>query len=129
MKVFIDSSAWIAYFNSDDDFHSQALEFFKKRPRLVTSNVVLHEAVVHLENRVGRKAAERAAVHILNPLLVELIVISKETENKSLAKYQGGSKKISFVDWTNFVLMKEHNIKKIFAFDEDFKKMGLGVVP
>lgn len=129
MKVFVDTSTWIAYFNGSDDFHSKAVEFFGKKPILISSNIVLHETVAHLQNRVDRKTAKLAAEFILNPLLVELIFISKEEEKLSFKKYKKGLKKISFVDWTNFILMKKHKIDKIFTFDRDFKKMDLKVVP
>lgn len=129
MRVFVDSSAWIAFFNKNDDFHSPAVKFFKKRPNLFSSNIVLHETVAHLQNRVSWRAAETAADSILNPLLVELMCVLKKEEEQAFEKYKKGQKKISFVDWTNLVLMKKNKLKKIFAFDRHFAKMGLEVVP
>jgi len=129
MKIFVDSSAWIAFFNKTDDFHKASVSFFKKKPRLISSNIVLHETIAHLQSHVNRKTAETAAEFILNSLLTELIFIAEKEEKQSFKKYKKGQRKISFVDWTNFVLMKENNIRKIFAFDTHFKKMGLQVVP
>ena len=36
---------------------------------------------------------------------------------------------ISMVDCTSFTVMKRLKIKKVFAFDEDFKKAGFLVLP
>ena len=105
MKVFVDSSAWIAFFSKTDDFHLPAVKFFKKKPKLVSSNIVLHETVAHLRNRVSRQAAEIAAEMIFNPLLVELIFVAEKEEKQSFEKYKKGQKKISFVYWKNIVIM------------------------
>lgn len=128
MIVFVDTSAWIAFFNKNDDFHKSAVSFFRKKPKLFSSNIVLHETIAHLQYRVDRLTAETAASLILNPLLVQLIYISEEEEKQAYKKYQTGLKKISFVDWTSEVLMKTNKIKRIFTFNKHFLKMGLKII-
>ena len=36
---------------------------------------------------------------------------------------------ISMIDCTSFILMKRLGIKEVFAFDEDFKKLGFTTCP
>ena len=39
-----------------------------------------------------------------------------------------GKDGISFVDWTSFVVMREHGIDQALAFDEDFARQGFHLV-
>ena len=128
MKVFVDTSAWIAHFNRQDDFHQKAREVFKKKPDLLTSNAVFHETIAHLSVRVSKKAAKVAGDFICSSV-VELIPLSEEEEISSWQRLKKSKFSISFVDMTTVILMERLNLKEIFAFDRDFLKMGFKVIP
>lgn len=128
-KLFVDTSAWIAHFNRDDDFHKEAERIFVKRPDLITSNTVLHETVAHLSARVSKKAAEIAGDFILFSGVVELITVSFEDELAAWKKYKSLHPKISYVDATNAVVMNKLRLKDSFAFDRDFLDLGFKLIP
>ncbi len=129
MRFFVDTSAWIAFFNGDDEFNSDAVRFLKDEKELVTSNIVLHECAAHLENRISKRIAELFIKKILAEKICGVIYLTSEQERKTLKKYSTVPRKISFVDCSNFVVMKDIRIKEIFAFDSYFEKLGLKVVP
>ena len=128
-KVFVDTSAWIAFFDRTDDFHDRAIDFLKTKPHLVTSDVVLHECIAHLENRISKEVAKSFAEAVLINNICDIVFITYEQEMRSLKRYRKTRKKISFVDVTNQVIAEELGLKEIFAFDRDFKNLGLKLVP
>lgn len=129
MKVFVDTSAWIAFFDQTDDFHYKAKGFLERKPELITSNIVLHECIAHLENRISKRVAEKVAETLIAGNICELVCLTSEQELQSLEKYKEVSRRISFVDVANKVVMEDLGLGKIFAFDQDFKKLSLNVVP
>jgi len=128
-RLFVDTSAWIAHFNRDDDFHKEAERIFVKKPGLITSNTILHETIAHLSVRVSKKAAEIAGDFILFSGVIELITVSFEDEVAAWKKYKSLHSKISYVDATNVVVMNKLRLKEIFAFDRDFLNFGFKLVP
>lgn len=129
MKCFVDTSAWIAHFDKDDDFHEDAESFFRKKPLMVTSNIVIHETIAHLQARINKNLALTAGKLLFNDALVQLIIIDRNQEVRAWNEYVVQSKKISFVDCSIKVVMEEKKLGTIFAFDDDFAKLGLKVVP
>lgn len=128
-KLFVDTSAWIAHFNRDDDFHKEAESVFVKRPSLITSNIILHETIAHLSVRVSKIAAEIAGDFILRSGAVELITVSSDDEIAAWKRYRSFYLKISYVDATNVVVMNKLRLKEIFAFDRDFLRFGFKLIP
>lgn len=129
MRIFVDTSAWLAHFNRADEFHDQAEEIFHHRPELLTSNTVLHETVAHLSARVNKKAAKAAGDFMLSGVVVKLVALSLKDEIAAWRRLKKSRFAVSFVDITNVVLMEKLGLKEIFAFDKDFLKLGLKVVP
>lgn len=129
MRIFVDTSAWYAYFDRSDGDHQKAAAFFKKRPGLVTSNLVLSETLALLQRRVGKKVAKKAGNFLLRSSLVEMVGLGQELLRETFSVFEKAPAKISFVDCSNRVAMKSLHLKIIFCFDQDFKKLGLKVVP
>lgn len=128
-KLFVDTSAWLAYFNRHDDFHEQAKKLFNKKPELLTSNAVLHETIAHLSARVSKKAAQIAGDFILSGTAVQLILLSLRDEISSWEALKKMEFSLSFVDMSSVILMRRLKLKEIFAFDRDFLKMGFKLIP
>ncbi|MBM3209598.1 PIN domain-containing protein [Candidatus Shapirobacteria bacterium] len=129
MTYFVDTSGWIAHFHEGDEFHKQAEKFLKDRPSLLTSNIVLHETVAHLEARYGKKVAITAGNFILSGSVVELVPLTLADEAAAWQRLKEPKFSLSFVDTTNVILMERLGLKEIFAFDEDFRQVGLKVIP
>ncbi len=60
-RLLVDTSAWIALYDPDDQYHAAAKrvwkEFASQPVGLLTSDYVLDETYTHLRRRVGLKAA------------------------------------------------------------------------
>lgn len=129
MKVFVDTSAWYTYFDRSDRCHRKATAFFKKKPGLVTSTLVLSETLALLQRRIGKKVARKAGGFLLSSPLVKLVDLEPELLREAFLVFEKAPAKISFVDSSNQVAMESLGLKTIFCFDRDFEKLGLKVVP
>jgi len=131
-KIFVDTGALIALTDEKDDFHNSALGFWKQKEEFATSVWVVEEFIAYLHSRLGLRAAIKG-VEFLQELGEWMETkflddnILKETFNQ-FQKY--GSRRISIVDVSNAVLMKDLGLEQIFAFDKRFRSVfKLQVLP
>lgn len=129
MTVFVDTSAWIAYFDENDDFHEQANEVFFQKPDLITSNIVFHETIALLARRKNKDKAIGVGHFILSGLFIDVAVLSKNQELQAWNLFRNEKKHLSLVDWTIKVVMDDEGLTDIFTFDTDFDGVGLKRVP
>jgi predicted nucleic acid-binding protein len=129
VKVFVDTSGWYAYFDKSDRFHAEAASFIGRRPTLLTSDLVVSETLALLQRRINKAVSQKVGEILLDRMVVELLIPSFKTLQESLLLYEGTSRKLSFVDCSNKILMAQNDLDTIFCFDEDFKGLGLKVVP
>lgn len=129
MKVFVDTSAWIAYFDKKDKNHEKALNIWQQLKQenaiLCTTDYVLDETLTLIKIRAGSDAALVAVNSIIKSPRTELIWVQEKLfvgALKLFAKYK--DQRFSFTDCTSFEAMKASNIQKAFAFDSDFLKAG-----
>jgi predicted nucleic acid-binding protein len=132
MKIFIDTSAFFALLDRDDDNHKAAksswAEIMNGANTLVTSNYVLVETLALLQNRLGLTAV-RAFQGDLFPILnVEFINLETHRSGAS-ALLAAAKRNLSLVDCVSFELMRTLGIKTVFAFDAHFKEAGFQVMP
>ena len=133
-QVFIDSSAFVALYLQDDDFHKKAVGVLKKlqqeQRELVTSNFILDE--VYTFNRAKRgKMVAVDFTHFLaeNVDVVRVNRITIQDEQKALYYFSSlDGKGVSFTDCTSFALMKRMGIQEALTFDSDFKKAGFTIL-
>lgn len=131
MKIFIDTSAIIAFIDADDEFHDEALKIYStllnERRHIFTSNYILLETIVILNNRIGIDAVRLFnndiipifKVHFVDETLQNLCINNLIIANR---------KNVSLVDYTSFEIMKQLNINKVFTFDCHFKEMGFEII-
>lgn len=132
MRVFVDTSAFYAVLDADDRNHPQAKEtwlaLLDGEAILLTSNYVLVETSALLQNRIGLDA-----VRVLNndvlPILEPIWVDQTAHHAASAALLTAGRRRLSLVDCTSFVVMREAGIDKAFAFDAHFAEQGFTVIP
>ncbi|WP_248910508.1 type II toxin-antitoxin system VapC family toxin [Halocatena marina] len=135
--LFIDTSAFFARFNDQDDHHQQATAVFDGissgnlayRP-LYTSGYVLSE----LATLTLRKDTHAGAVEALHRVAdsPNITVLHPDATAFAAIRHEFGrysDHQISFVDQSSAVLAREHDITRIFAFDSDFATLGLTRVP
>ena len=131
MTCFIDTSAFFALLDSDDANHDPAMglwgNLLSENTALVSSNYVLLETMVLLQNRLG-VAAGRGFHEDIAPLIgVEWI--THEVHSAGMAALlSSGKKALSLVDCTSFEVMRRLGIKKAFVFDRHFKQQGFQIL-
>lgn len=128
-RVFVDTSAFIAVFDKDDDLHSEALRLFdeikNKKIQMVVTDYILSESITTTMARAGHKIAVTVGEFILGSQVVDLFWLDESIKMKAWEYFKKHSdKSYSFTDCTSFVLMKDMNINNFFAFDEHFAKAG-----
>lgn len=133
MKIFIDSSFFVALFKRDDQHYAKALAIYNlMRDEIVslyTSFYIIDETVTVLSRRVSRKTALKFLQAVKDE---DFPVILESDQNVRLKTYKLfkklKDKNISMIDCYSVILMKEHRIKKCLTFDKHFKKMGFGML-
>ncbi|MDD3521123.1 MAG: PIN domain-containing protein, partial [Actinomycetota bacterium] len=124
MNVFIDTCAFIALIDSDDDFHSLAFDLFSKASKdnvdFLTSDYVMLETIFLLQKVIGLSAVKDFKKLMLP--IVRIIWIDEKIHNNSLSNLIAAEKKkISLTDYSSFYILDNYNIDKVFTFDNHFK--------
>lgn len=124
MKVFLDTGAFLALADEDDDYHSVAIhtQLLGNRAQLLTSNYVLAETYTLIRFKVGHKAAVDF-MRRFEPAGIKVLRVSEAVEQAAkviFARYD--DKEFSFVDCTSFALIDHHQLDQAFAFDGHFRQ-------
>jgi len=132
MNVFIDTSAFYALLDRDDDNHQRARtmwsEFLAREHHLVTSNYVLVETFALLQSRLGIDAVRGFHSDVVPVVAVEFV--TPDLHRLGLAALLSASRrKLSLVDCVSFEVMRQSGIAVAFTFDSHFKGQGFRVAP
>lgn len=133
MKIFIDTSAFIAYFIKQETFHDETVtkyRFYRQSKAILsTSNYVIDELLTWFASHQNKTYTQKLISSVeemaqsgeLKILYIDE-VIDKRAHELLLKFFEH---KISFTDATTCVLYKDFAIDEIFTLDRDFKKMRL----
>jgi len=131
MKVFIDTSAFLALFISSEKYHKQVSrqysDYRKSRALFFTSHYVLDELYTRLMYDFGRSITQKTIV-IMNKSIEKEELSIFNVDETIFKKAQGilikfSEHKLSFTDSTSYVLYKDFGMDTIFTLDDDFKKI------
>jgi predicted nucleic acid-binding protein len=131
--LLIDTSALHALNYARDDYHAQALAYFKSlagRVKPILTEWVFVETMNLTKARLGPAYAiafgrQLKTSKAFYPLI--LTDIDKRTTWDIFEQYQ--DKHWSYVDCSLLAVARRLKVKKIFAFDHHFQQMELEVVP
>lgn len=136
MQVFIDSSAWLAYYLSDEPDHIRVKNIIKKSSKegkiIVTSNDIVDETVTFLiynKPQLVRKFIDFVQKAITANALVQLWVNEEIQEEAFGIVAKFAEHKLSLTDATTISLAKKFNIEAILTLDSDFTKVKAPVFP
>ncbi|MDF5725962.1 MAG: PIN domain-containing protein [Rhizonema sp. PD37] len=129
MKVFVDTAAWIALANADDELHPRASQIMSdlltRKARLVTTEFVLLEvadalAAPNLRSTTIQFINQLRQSPILRiiPLNDDLLADGWTLYSKRLDKGWG------LTDSTSFVVMLSEQISQAFTSDRHFEQAG-----
>lgn len=133
MRLFVDTSAFIALHDRSDGRHIRAKTFYDTltaADRLFTSNYVVDETITRLRYTIGRAAAVSFGEAILTGRLYEVVYVDADLEAEALRvlkRYK--DKDLSFTDCTTVSFLAQRGLDAVFAFDEDFSRVGLRTLP
>lgn len=132
MTVFVDTSALFAVLDQDDQSHRAAYGAWKKllleSTDLLTSNYVLVETSALVQHRLGLAALRTFHEDIASVLSVQWI---DETMHRGAMEMTlaASRKKLSLVDCSSFLVMREAGVYDAFCFDRHFREQGFDVLP
>jgi hypothetical protein len=138
LKVFVDTGAFIARFNSRDEHHNAAIEYLHKIEsgeagikRLYTSDYVVDETITTIFARTASfDIAKSCGESILTSRAIERLPIGEETFREAWQFFKSrGEIGLSFTDATSAVLMRRKGLGAVFAFDDHFAKLGMLMLP
>ncbi|PKL36039.1 MAG: VapC toxin family PIN domain ribonuclease [Spirochaetae bacterium HGW-Spirochaetae-1] len=132
MVTFIDTSAFLAVLNSDDEYHLPAKKFWIKSIEtdisLITTNYVLVETAALLQARIGLEALE--VFHDDVVPLVSIHWIDEAMHNVSMAALLTARRRqLSLVDCASFECMRRRGIRRAFTLDTHFREQGFQCFP
>lgn len=129
MRLFVDTSAWLALNDKNDQYHDEAVSKITKvrqqKIQLVTSEYVFDESVTIIRYRISHRAAVAFGDALISSNVASIEDITDEERLKAwvlFKKYR--DKDLSFTDCTSFALMVKLKLQKAFSFDNHFKQVG-----
>ena len=133
MRVFADTSAFVALATSGDRHHKKAAGYLRGLPpgaSLVTTEYVFDETITRLRNVAGHAAALAVGHAMRTSTLARVHALEAADVDRAweiFAKYE--DKDLSFTDCTSFAFCERTNVKTCFTFDDDLEQAGFVVVP
>ncbi len=135
-SLLIDTGAFIALLDVDDDLHEEAAAFYNSLPpttRRSTTQAIVGECYTFFRYHVGVSAAvrwldyldaARAAGHLR-------IVYSDEDDGRSAEKLlrRFADQALSYIDSLTLVAAERYGAKAIFGFDHHLGLMGKPLLP
>jgi uncharacterized protein len=130
-RIFVDSSAWLAYLNRADKDHTRVrTALLEHAGKLITSSYVFDETVTLCLYRFGHAAAAQLGAHLQDPEVVQLVRSVPDDERAAWTLFlERPDKTYSFTDCLSFVLMRRLNTAQAAALDADFAREGFTVLP
>jgi predicted nucleic acid-binding protein len=137
MKVFIDTSAWIALLVHTDHLHTRATkqyqQYVKKSAVFFTNEFVLSELYTRMVYDKGKASLQHTIKTVQN--LSDGGNIAVYTSNPTImmnaqnCMVRFAEHKLSFTDASIVACVKLYKLDEVFTFDSDFAKVGLFVKP
>jgi len=132
--VFLDTSFVLALEDADDQYHRQALAYwrgFQKRPQpLVITSFVFDETLTLVRRRLGHAQAKAIARRLLVSPSVVVVHVGEEDFRAGLEWFDRyDDKDFSFTDCVSFAVMRRLKLKVALTFDQHFKQAGFQPKP
>ncbi len=132
MNIFIDTSAFYAIIDADDQFHEKArdewVNMLNESVGLICSNYVLLETIALLQNRINMDAVRCFHDDIIPVIRIEW-VDSAIHQSGVTALIAASRRELSLTDCISFALMRNIGLHSVFTFDKHYKEQGFKVLP
>lgn len=133
-ELFLDAGYLIALEASDDQYHSDAVEYwidFRPAPvPLITTTFVFDEVVTFFNNRKNHSKAVELGNKLLQSEFVELIGVDEGLFARGWDYFQNHTdKRYSLTDCISFVVIQDRTINSALTFDKHFTQAGFKKIP
>jgi predicted nucleic acid-binding protein len=132
-RLFVDSSAWLAFFSTRDSNHGAAVALFEqaiqRRAGLITSSLVVAEVHRLVLHRVGIRAAAAVLGSVDGSAYLRLVFPDSAHHQGARRWLQKLSDQvITYTDATSFAIMDAERCSAALSFDHDFVIAGFEVL-
>lgn len=132
-RVFVDSSAFFALADQDDNHYGDAQAIQQRliadRSAWFTSNFIVAEAHALFLTRLGIRPAMQFLDRLeLSSVTVIRVTPGDEARAKAIVR-QYDDKDFSLTDASSFAIMERTGMQHAFTFDRHFEQFGLSVLP
>jgi predicted nucleic acid-binding protein len=131
-RVFVDSSAWLAFFSARDGNHATATALLQRAisggVALVTTSLVVAEVHRLVLHRVGIQAAA-ALLSSMDGSAALKLVFPGAAHHQAARRWldELSDQVITYTDATSFAVMDAEHCSQAITFDRDFVIAGFGV--
>ena len=130
--ILVDTAAFYALVDDRDPNHGRASaaisDLVAADETLLTHEYVVVETMALVQRRLGLGALRRFVDDLLPIVEVAWVDETLHVEARE-ALLAAGRRTVSLVDWTSFLVMRRHGVRRAFTFDPDFGAEGFEVVP
>jgi predicted nucleic acid-binding protein len=132
MTTFVDTSAFFAVLDADDQMHQKARQEWERLldtdTALRTTNYVLVEISALLQRRIGMDGLRLFAADVV-PVLDIIWVDAGMHLSAHHSLLVAARRELSLVDCVSFEAMRRLGIENVFSFDVHFAQQGFQVLP
>lgn len=127
MRVFVDTSAFLATLNRNDLNHASAsriwVQLIEEEAVMICTNYVIVESFALIQNRLGIEAVKSFEEDVVPMIQVEWVDRMLHQTGVA-ALLTANRRKLSLVDCISFETSRQLGIKIVFAFDQHFVEQG-----
>jgi uncharacterized protein len=131
LATLVDTSALYALLAATDSKHHIAARALSSlhAQRLVTHDYLVLETTALVQRRLPAAAVRALHERLLGP--IDVVWIEEDLHRAAVGALlaAGGRRRVSFVDWVSFEVMRRHGIETAFAFDRNFRTQGFRIIP
>jgi len=133
----VDSSAFKANYDSEDEYHESATELMRcvaarksNVTYFLTTDYVLGEAATIIRFAAGHSKAVELIDATMNSKFLRIVYTDENLFSEAVGIFrQHSDKEWSLTDCISFAVMKKFSVKTAFTFDGHFKQAGFGIIP
>ncbi len=137
VTLFVDSSAYKAFYDEEDEYHVESRRFAEDIATkkvlvrgLITSDYILDETITLIRFAHSQTKAVEFAEAITSSKATRLLYVGQENFAKAMELFaQASDKPWSFTDCTSFILMRNLKLTTAFTFDPHFRQAGFQTLP
>jgi predicted nucleic acid-binding protein len=130
--ILVDTSAFYAILDVDDRHHAAARATLGALGTvdepLLTHEYVVVETTALVQRRLGVGTLRRFVDDVLPLVGIAWVDQALHLEARE-ALLAAGTRDVSLVDWTSFLVMRRLGVRRAFTFDPDFATEGFEVLP